>query len=422
MVRTVRGLPGAAGRGAQRRRRRRRRTEEEKGGGREVEVEVEGLVESGAAKRVLVWVPGTSRLPFDLAAEKEHCSTRTGGGRRHRPLRGGGGEDGSEDAEGGRRRSGERRRRRKKRRRRRQSAKKNAERPNKPRKPRVTWAVADMLSLPFPDHSFDAVIDKGVLDALFRRLSGAAEQRKWRPRDRAGAVVPGQRALSESHRVLRPEGGCYVQVSFEQPHFRRPFLDAPGLELARERRRLSGKRAGLQFFFYLRRRGGGIVDSSNSECCRDSIPRENYKPQESPMHDHMDDGGFPDADVAVKNRKRRKKKRSFFYYFLFPFVRSETKRKNTERMNHHAPPARLQDRARPQLCSALGACSSSLALTADAHSSDDRALLLPRPAELGVERLRRPEIIVGGVVGFDCVFVGQKQLLLGLGSFVCTVH
>lgn len=38
---------------------------------------------------------------------------------------------------------------------------------------RITWEVADMLSLPFEDGSFDAVVDKGVLDALFAGFSSS---------------------------------------------------------------------------------------------------------------------------------------------------------------------------------------------------------------------------------------------------------
>ena len=203
-------------------------------------------------KRVLVLGSGTSRLPFDLAAEKEALlpeleevvatdlsavavekmaarTLREEAEREEEEREGndGDGDDGDGDGDE-------------------ETAKQEK---RKSKRARITWQVADMLSLPFPDASFDAVIDKGVLDALFAGFGspgggggggsaggGEKEQRrfdKWRPRETAPLLWDSaQKALRESHRVLNPSGGCYVQVSFEQPHFRRPFLDAPGLSLS----------------------------------------------------------------------------------------------------------------------------------------------------------------------------------------------
>ena len=234
-----------------------------------------------AAKRVLVLGSGTSRLPFDLAAEaeallpelEEVVATDLSGvaveKMAARTLREGA-ERGEEGEGKGKRKTSNR--------------------------ARITWEVADMLSLPFPDASFDAVVDKGVLDALFaglgsgeREEDGREQQRydKWRPRETAPQLWDlAQKALRESHRVLNPEGGCYVQISFEQPHFRRPYLDAPGLSW-RGGATAFGEEGGLQFFFYLRRRGGALLPPAASA----EIP-SGYKPAESPMHDHMDEEDF----------------------------------------------------------------------------------------------------------------------------------
>ena len=252
-----------------------------------------------AARRVLVLGSGTSRLPFDLAAEralllpeleevvatdlsavavgKMAARTRL---REEEAERGGDGEmgDGDGDDDDG------------------ATAKKQKGKGKSKARARITWQVADMLSLPFPDASFDAVIDKGVLDALFAGFGGTEEgskkQRydKWRPRETAPDLWDlAQRALRESHRVLDPEGGRYVQVSFEQPHFRRPFLDAPGLSW-RGKETAFGEQGGLQFFFYLRRRGNG-GDEGEEAAASSEIP-SGYKPDESPMHDHMDEEDF----------------------------------------------------------------------------------------------------------------------------------
>ena len=257
-----------------------------------------------AARRVLVLGSGTSRLPFDLAAEEEllpgleevvatDLSAVAVEKMAARTLQ----EEAAERDDG---------------------RKKTAP---------ISWQVADMLSLPFSDGSFDAVIDKGVLDALFAGFGGGGgggggagaggggggggggdERRKqrydkWRPRETAPELWElAQRALRESLRVLSPEGGRYVQISFEQPHFRRPFLDAPGLGWRRGGETAFGEEGGLQFFFYLRRRGGGggVGDGGDggeggegalAPAGAFEIP-SGYEPVESPMHDHMDEEDF----------------------------------------------------------------------------------------------------------------------------------
>lgn len=82
--------------------------------------------------------------------------------------------------------------------------------------PRVSWRVADMLALPPPgEERFDAVLDKGGLDALL--VGGDV----WAPpRDLLAAA---QRVCEGVHASLKP-GGVWVSVSFAQPHFRLHYL------------------------------------------------------------------------------------------------------------------------------------------------------------------------------------------------------
>lgn len=69
-----------------------------------------------------------------------------------------------------------------------------------------TCRETDVLNLDFPDGSFDAVVDKGTLDALLCRSV-----------EDAGDMV------TEMHRVLT-EGGIYVQVTTEDPEARLELL------------------------------------------------------------------------------------------------------------------------------------------------------------------------------------------------------
>ncbi|XP_014795320.1 PREDICTED: endothelin-converting enzyme 2-like, partial [Calidris pugnax] len=82
--------------------------------------------------------------------------------------------------------------------------------------PRLRWAVMDIRALAFPDAAFDVVLEKGTLDVFM-----AEETDPWHVSPRAAADM--HRALAEVSRVLRP-GGCFISITFAQPHFRKPHL------------------------------------------------------------------------------------------------------------------------------------------------------------------------------------------------------
>lgn len=69
-----------------------------------------------------------------------------------------------------------------------------------------TCQEADVLGLDFPVGSFDAVVDKGTLDALL-----------------CGSVDEARNMVTEMHRVLT-KGGVYVQVTAEHPEARLELL------------------------------------------------------------------------------------------------------------------------------------------------------------------------------------------------------
>ena len=46
--------------------------------------------------------------------------------------------------------------------------------------PGITWAVADLLALPFADASFDVVIEKGVIDCFMVRVCSSCRRRRRR--------------------------------------------------------------------------------------------------------------------------------------------------------------------------------------------------------------------------------------------------
>ncbi|NXS52420.1 EFMT4 methyltransferase, partial [Brachypteracias leptosomus] len=80
--------------------------------------------------------------------------------------------------------------------------------------PSLRWAVMDIRSLAFPNGTFDVVLEKGTLDVLM-----VEETDPWNVSPQAVASM--QRVLEEVSRVLRP-GGCFISITFAQPHFRKP--------------------------------------------------------------------------------------------------------------------------------------------------------------------------------------------------------
>jgi SAM-dependent methyltransferase len=80
-------------------------------------------------------------------------------------------------------------------------------------RPEMQWVEADATALPFPDHSFDVVFDKGLLDAM------AAE-------DTPAVCIDVRKMFLEAARVLAP-GGVFVCLTLAQSHVLRELLAFP---------------------------------------------------------------------------------------------------------------------------------------------------------------------------------------------------
>lgn len=103
---------------------------------------------------------------------------------------------------------------------------------------------ADMLDLPFSNDCFDVVIEKATMEVLFVNSGNP-----WNPQPETVTKVMAM--LEGVHRVLKPDG-LFISVSFGQPHFRRPFFNAPQFTWSVEWITFGD---GFHYFFYILRKG-----------------------------------------------------------------------------------------------------------------------------------------------------------------------
>eukprot|EP01088_Endostelium_zonatum_P017681 TRINITY_DN5341_c0_g1_i2.p1 TRINITY_DN5341_c0_g1~~TRINITY_DN5341_c0_g1_i2.p1 ORF type:complete len:227 (+),score=42.74 TRINITY_DN5341_c0_g1_i2:27-683(+) len=83
--------------------------------------------------------------------------------------------------------------------------------------PELEWQVMDVLDLTFtPEEQFDFAIDKGTMDAVM-----GDSRSMWEVPEEVQSIC--SKMSSETSKVLKP-GGKYIQITFVQPHFRKPVL------------------------------------------------------------------------------------------------------------------------------------------------------------------------------------------------------
>ncbi|UYV81966.1 ECE2 [Cordylochernes scorpioides] len=80
----------------------------------------------------------------------------------------------------------------------------------------LRWITMDMTDLQFPDGEFDVVIEKATIDALL-----VGETDPWKVSEVSQELMT--TVLSQVSRVLKPNGGKFISITFAQPHFRLPL-------------------------------------------------------------------------------------------------------------------------------------------------------------------------------------------------------
>lgn len=149
--------------------------------------------------------------------------------------------------------------------------------------PHLTWQVADITDLKeFKDSAFDVVIEKATLDALL-----VGEKSPWHPSQEAEETI--DKCLSEISRVLKPQGGRFLSLTFAQPHFRSPFYakDKYSWNVTHE---TFG--TGFHYFCYIMTKG-----SQNSQVC---IAATQISKLTLNFNDHAKDSSDGEEDFTSK--------------------------------------------------------------------------------------------------------------------------
>lgn len=84
-------------------------------------------------------------------------------------------------------------------------------------KPEMSWFQMDMLNLTFESETFDVLIDKATMDVL-----QCDNEDCWDPSEEVLGRV--REFYRNCFRVLKNPGKV-IQISFDQPHFRRKYID-----------------------------------------------------------------------------------------------------------------------------------------------------------------------------------------------------
>ena len=105
----------------------------------------------------------------------------------------------------------------------------------------MRWHTMDMMAMTFPDGEFDVVLDKGTMDVIM-----TDNKDPWNPTEEV--QERGKRVVDNVYRVLKPDG-LFIQISFDQPHFRKKFIMPERIQWADFKQKTIDK--GLGFFMYI---------------------------------------------------------------------------------------------------------------------------------------------------------------------------
>jgi hypothetical protein len=113
----------------------------------------------------------------------------------------------------------------------------------------IEWLALDMRSLPLRCDYFDTIIEKGTLDVFFV----GHEHHLWHPEEELKEKI--DLILTQISQCLRSDYGRFISISFQQPHFRRPFLAKEKYQWSIQVHSVSDRHESVEYFVYVMTKG-----------------------------------------------------------------------------------------------------------------------------------------------------------------------
>jgi hypothetical protein len=96
---------------------------------------------------------------------------------------------------------------------------------------------------------FDTIIEKGTLDVFFV----GHEHHLWNPSEELKEKI--DLILIQISQCLRSDYGRFISISFQQPHFRRPFLAKEKYQWSIQVHSISDGNESVEYFVYVMTKG-----------------------------------------------------------------------------------------------------------------------------------------------------------------------
>jgi hypothetical protein len=114
----------------------------------------------------------------------------------------------------------------------------------------IDWLALDIRVMPLCSNYFDTIIEKGTLDVFFV----GHEHHLWKPSKELKEKI--DLILTQISQCLRSDSGRFISISFQQPHFRRPFLAKEKYQWSIQVHSVSeGNESVIEYFVYVMTKG-----------------------------------------------------------------------------------------------------------------------------------------------------------------------
>ncbi|CAF1093725.1 unnamed protein product [Adineta ricciae] len=113
----------------------------------------------------------------------------------------------------------------------------------------IDWIALDIRAMPLRSNYFDTIIEKGTLDVFFV----GHEHHLWNPPEELKEKI--DLILTQISQCLQSNHGRFISISFQQPHFRRPFLAKRKYQWSIQVHSVTDGNESVEYFVYVMRKG-----------------------------------------------------------------------------------------------------------------------------------------------------------------------